>query len=108
MPSRILTKTQSPCDTAFAASRPGTMLRTMTYNTGIKTRFSVVAAIVPPKTVVPTEMRPARPAPCASANGTTTRINASEVLSPGLDVPGPLPAQAASVPPGNSQGDGGP
>src|SRR5438552_214281 len=80
MPGEIVTKTQSACDMAFTASRPGTRLRTITYRTGMKTRISVVAAIIPPKTVAPTEMRPARPAPCASTNGTTPRMNASEVL----------------------------
>jgi hypothetical protein len=89
-------------------SRPGTMLLTITYSTGMKTRFSVVAAIIPPKTVVPTEMRPARPAPCASTNGTTPRINAREVLSPRLRVPGRLRPQAANVAPGRKQSDPGP
>jgi len=31
----------------------------MTHKTGIDTRFKVVAAIIPRKTVVPTETRPA-------------------------------------------------
>ncbi len=31
----------------------------MTYKTGMNTRFKVVAAIIPPKTVVLTETRPA-------------------------------------------------
>src|SRR5229473_189271 len=43
------------------ASRPGMMLRTITYRIGMNTKFSVVAAIIPPKTVVPTETLPARP-----------------------------------------------
>src|SRR5260221_10939919 len=50
---------------------PGTMVRTVAYNSGIKIRFKVVAAIIPPNTVVPTEMRPAFPAPVASTSGTT-------------------------------------
>src|ERR1700752_2980065 len=47
---------------------------------GINKRFSVVAAIMPPNTVVPTETRPAAPAPVATISGTTPRINASEVI----------------------------
>src|SRR5438309_1000227 len=107
MPSRILTKTQSACDISFTASRPGTRLRTITYRTGMKTRISVIAAIIPPKTVAPTEMRPARPAPCASTSGTTPRMNASEVPSPRLHVPGRLRPQAANVAPGRRQSDPG-
>src|SRR5712664_1229816 len=65
------------------ASRPGMKLRTITYRTGMNTKFSVVAAIIPPKTVVPTETRPARPAPCANTSGTTPKMNASEVIKMG-------------------------
>ncbi len=43
-------------------------------------RFRVVAAIMPPKTVVPTDWRLTRPAPRASTNGRTPRMNASEVI----------------------------
>src|SRR6266850_967564 len=63
--------------------RPGTIPLTITYSTGMKIRFSVVAAIMPPKTVVPTEMRPARPAPRAKTSGTTPRINARDVIKIG-------------------------
>src|SRR6266850_347118 len=63
--------------------RPGTIPLTITYRTGMKIRFSVVAAIMPPKTVVPTEMRPARPAPRAKTSGTTPRINARDVIKIG-------------------------
>ena len=36
--------------------------------------------IMPPNTVVPTEWRPSWPAPWASINGTTPRMNANEVI----------------------------
>ena len=38
------------------------------------------AAIMPPKTVVPTEWRPAWPAPVARTRGTTPRMKANEVM----------------------------
>src|SRR5580658_10418931 len=60
--------------------RLGTKLFTSTYKTGINSRFKLVAAIIPPNTVVPTETRPATPAPCATTNGTTPKINASDVI----------------------------
>ena len=59
------------------------MLFTITYSTGINRRFNVVAAIIPPNTVVPTDILPARPAPRASTSGTTPRINANDVIKIG-------------------------
>src|SRR6266403_559741 len=58
--------------------RPGTIPLTITYSTGMKIRFSVVAAIMPPKTVVPTEMRPARGA------GRAGRISAGPTVFGGV------------------------
>ena len=46
----------------------------------MKIRFRNVAAIMPPKTVVPTERRLMRPAPCARTSGRTPRMKASEVI----------------------------
>src|ERR1700687_2802245 len=49
----------------------------------MKSKFRLVAAIMPPNTVVPTETRPAAPAPRATTSGTTPRMNASEVIRMG-------------------------
>src|SRR5215831_17450841 len=46
----------------------------------MKNRFSTVAIIMPPNTVVPTECRPFSPAPEATTSGTTPRMKASEVI----------------------------
>ena len=62
---------------------PLTTLRTITYSTGMNSKFSVVAAIIPPNTVVPTEILPARPAPVASTKWHHPKINASEVIRMG-------------------------
>jgi hypothetical protein len=50
------------------------------YSTGIKNRFSTVDMIIPRKTVVPTEWRPASPAPFAKTSGTTPRMKAKDVI----------------------------
>ena len=42
-----------------------------------------VEAIMPPATVVPTELRAAAPAPVAKANGSTPRMKAIEVMRMG-------------------------
>jgi hypothetical protein len=49
----------------------------------MKIKLSEVAAIIPPNTVVPTETRPAFPAPVANTRGTTPRMNASDVIKIG-------------------------
>jgi hypothetical protein len=46
----------------------------------MKMTESSVEATMPPATAVPTELRAAAPAPVASANGMTPRMNASEVI----------------------------
>jgi hypothetical protein len=46
----------------------------------MKNRFSTVEAIMPPKTVVPTECRPACRAPVASTSGSTPRMKANDVI----------------------------
>src|ERR1700738_3924096 len=79
-PPEIFHQSAGSLTGAVCNFRLGTRLRTTTYKTGINSRFRVVAAIIPPKTVVPTEIRPARPAPDAKTSGTTPRMNASEVI----------------------------
>ena len=44
-------------------ARPGTSVRTTTYSTGMKTTLRNVDTSMPPNTAVPTEWRPAWPAP---------------------------------------------
>ena len=49
----------------------------------MNTRFKIVERIMPPITAVPTECRPSAPAPVATYNGMTPRMNATLVIKIG-------------------------
>src|SRR5271170_59648 len=52
----------------------------MTHSVGIKKTPRIVPPSIPPNTAVPMDCRAAAPAPLATTNGTTPRINAKEVI----------------------------